>query len=108
MKRHIKTAALVMALALMLCSCGSKNNNSSNNGFDRSGGLDENGYWKGITASEYVKIPDLSSVKVKQSDIDTHIRSFLDAYPDTKQVKDRAVKDGDTINIDFVGKIDCK
>ena len=106
MKRHIKTAALVMALALMLCSCGSKNNNSSNNGFDRSGGLDENGYWKDITASEYVKLPDLSTVKVEQDDIDMEIQTFLAYYTDTKQVTDRAVKDGDTINIDFVGKID--
>lgn len=109
MKKHIKAAALIMALALLLAGCGNNTNNTSNtNTFNRSEGLDDNGYWKGITASEYVKLPDLSSVKVKQSDIDTHIRSFLDAYPDTKQVKDRAVKDGDTINIDFVGKIDGK
>ena len=106
MKRHIKTAALIMALALVLCSCGGKNNNSSNNGFDRSGGLDENGYWEGITAAEYVKLPELSSVKVEQDDIDMEIETLLAYYTDTKQVTDRAVKDGDTINIDFVGKID--
>ena len=108
MKKHIKTAALIMALALLLAGCGKTNNTNNTGTFDRSEGLDDNGYWKGITASEYVKLPDLSSIKIKQSEIDTHIKSFLDAYPDTKQVKDRAVKDGDTINIDFVGKIDGK
>ena len=107
MKRTIKTAAIIMALALLLAGCSSNKNNSSNtSGFDRSEGLDENGYWKGITATEYVKLPDLSSIKVEQETIDSEIASFLAYYTDTKEVTDRAVKDGDTINIDFVGKID--
>ena len=108
MRKHIKAAALIMALALLLTGCNNNKNNSQNNTFDRSGVFDENGYWKGIKASEYVTLPDLTLIKVEQASIDEEIESFLNAYPTTKQVKDRAVKDGDTINIDFVGKIDGK
>ena len=104
MKRNLKAAAVVIALVMMLTAC-SNNKNNSNNTFDRSAGLDENGYWKGITASEYVKMPDLSTITVKQSEIDSQINSFIYSYPDTKEIYDRAVKDGDTINIDFVGKL---
>lgn len=32
--------------------------------------------------------------------------SILSEYPDTVQVKDREVKDGDSVNIDYVGSID--
>ena len=69
-----------MAFALILCACGSgnntNNNNNSNNSngssntdtdtFDRSAGLDENGYWKGIKATDYVTLPDLSTVTVSK------------------------------------------
>ena len=107
MKKHIRIAALVMVLALLLAGCGGKNsNNTSNNGFDRSAGLDENGYWKGIKASEYVDIPDFTKVEVKQSAVDEEKTWFLTNYPDTENVTDAAVKDGDTVNIDYVGKVD--
>ena len=113
MKKHIRIAAVLTALVLLLCSCGSTNNsNNTNNGssttpdFDRSAGLDENGYWEGIVASEYVKIPDVSSLKIKQSHIDEHIKELLDTHPNTKEVTDRAIADGDTVNINYVGKID--
>ena len=105
MKKHIRIAALVMALALLLAACGSKDNNSGSGTFDRSKDLDENGYWKGIKASEYVKVPEISQIQIKQTDIDTEIAYFLSAYPDTKQVTDAAVKDQDKVNIDYVGKI---
>ncbi|MBQ9891467.1 MAG: FKBP-type peptidyl-prolyl cis-trans isomerase [Firmicutes bacterium] len=107
MKKHIRIAALVMALALLLAGCGGNNsNNTSNNGFDRSAGLDENGYWKGVKASEYVEIPDFSKIEIKQSAVDEEKTWFLTNYPDTENVTDVAVKDNDTVNIDYVGKID--
>ena len=118
MKKHIRLAALLMAFALILCACGSGNNsnntNNSNNSnssesgstFDRSAGLDENGYWKDIKATDYVTIPDLSKVTVSKEDIQKEIDILLTKYPNMKEVKDRAVKDGDTINIDYTGKID--
>ena len=105
MKKHIRTAALIMALALLLAGCGNKNNNTSSNTFDRSAGLDENGYWKGIKATEYVDVPDTSKIEVKQLDINTEIANFLATYPDKKQITDAAVKDSDIVNIDYVGKI---
>ena len=81
MKNHLRLAALLMACALIFCACGgSANNNSSNNSnnsneadsgfvFDRSKGLDERGYWEGIKASDYVTIPDLTTVTISKAEL---------------------------------------
>ena len=78
-----------------------------------SDGLDDNGFWIGIRALDYVDFPNYSSLpipydvyyvddEVVQSEID----SILYDFPNNELVTNREVVMGDTVNIDFVGSID--
>ena len=82
--------------------------------FDYSDGLDENGYWSGIKALDYVTLPeDYASIPLKKADIEpteedvqSQIDSLLSQNTTTQQITDRAAADGDTVNIDYVGTVD--
>jgi len=103
MKKTLRIISLLMVLALMLCACGSKEENTA---FSHSKPYDDNGYWKDLKASEYVELPDMSTVKINKADMDEQIAMFLAYYPNTKEIYDRAVLDDDSLNIDYVGKVD--
>lgn len=86
---------------------------ASTDSFDYSAPFDENGLWKDVTALDYVTLATYKGVEVPSSvytiaddAVDTQVNSILSGYSTTNQVLDRAVADGDTINIDYVGKID--
>ena len=78
--------------------------------FSFSDGYDENGYLKGVTALDYVTLPDTESftisddaTTVSDSDIDNYIsNNILSNY----KITNRAAENGDTVNIDFAGSID--
>lgn len=78
--------------------------------FSFSDAYDENGYLKGITALDYVTLPDTESftlsddaTTVSDSDIDNYIsNNILSNY----KITNRAAENGDTVNIDFAGSID--
>ena len=83
--------------------------------FSFSDAFDENGYLKGVTATDYVTLPDdyaditidADLGQVSEEDIDNYITSnVLSNFSTTEQVTDRAAADGDTVNIDYVGRID--
>lgn len=83
--------------------------------FSFSDAFDENGYLKGVTATDYVNLPDdyaditisADSGQVSDEDIDNYITSnVLSSFATDEQVTDRAAADGDTVNIDYVGRID--
>ena len=81
--------------------------------FTYSDAIDDNGYWKGVNALDYVELFDYRSLvipedvhEISDDDIQAEIDYMLTYYPSTKQISDRAVADGDTVNIDFVGSID--
>lgn len=57
--------------------------------------------YKGVEVDQVEK-PE----EVTDEEVETQIQTILDGQAETKEVKDRAVKDGDITNIDFVGKID--
>jgi len=59
----------------------------------------ELGEYKGI---EYTKM----EVVVADEDVQAELDSFVAQYAETVEVKDRAVQDGDIVNIDFVGSMD--
>lgn len=59
--------------------------------------------YKGVEVDQVEKPEEVSD-----EDVDTQIQTILDQQAETKEIKDRAVKDGDVTNIDFVGKIDGK
>jgi trigger factor len=75
--------------------------------------FDENGFIANVTAKDYAGVFDYKNIKIPKdkhlvteemltAEINSMIESFTDAVP----VYDRAVKDGDSVNIDFVGTID--
>ena len=132
--KRIFTRALCLvcagALALSLAACDSKADSAASStasssslgsasdydyqNFSYSDGLDENGYWEGIRALDYVTLPeDFASVSLKRSDVEPtseeveeQVNNLLSQYSTTEEVTDRAAADGDTVNIDYVGSVD--
>ncbi|MBO6158111.1 MAG: trigger factor [Firmicutes bacterium] len=91
----------------------SAENTSSYVPFDFSSAIDDNGYLKGITAKNYVELCDYMGIvipgdvaAVSEEEIQSEIDYMLENYAETEQVMDKAVEDGDTVNIDYVGSID--
>jgi trigger factor len=82
--------------------------------FSYSDGIDAAGLWDGITATTHVVLPDgyeaiplaAADYEVTDEAIDSEVESLLSSYPTQSQVTDRAVADGDTVNIDYVGTVD--
>ena len=99
MKKTTKAVAVVLALLMVLCSCGKSTGFSS--------GLDENGYYKGITAKDYFDIKNMDEIKISQSELDAEIDYLVnEAFPDQVQVFDRVITKEDAANIDYVGSVD--
>ncbi len=80
---------------------------------DYSAGLDDDGILTDIDAASLVTLPDYknavlskSDVEVTDDDVQAEIDEILESYAETTEVTDRAVVDGDTVNIDYVGSID--
>lgn len=76
-------------------------------------GLDESGKWEGVTAKDYVEKLDVKGMKVPAGDVavtddnvQQQVETELSALSTTAQVKDRAVVNGDSVNIDYVGSVD--
>ena len=99
MKKTIRLTALLLALAMVLCSCGGKRSFSD--------GLDENGYFKGVKAADYFDIEGMDDVKLSMAEIEEEIQYLInDEFPDEIQITDRAITATDTVNIDYVGSVD--
>ena len=76
-------------------------------------GLNDNGFWKDIKALDYVEISDYHAMKIPKDvhqvtddTIQAEIKNILAEFTYTEQVMNRAIKNGDTVNIDYVGSID--
>jgi trigger factor len=82
--------------------------------FSYSDGIDENGFWEGIRALDYVKLFDYLAIsiprdvhKITDEALQAEIENMLTSYsPEVEEITDRAVVEGDSVNIDFVGTID--
>ena len=77
-------------------------------------GLQDNGFFEGITAADYVTLPEtLTGIEipaehktVTEADVQAYIDEILAEYATDGKIYDRAVEAGDQVNIDYVGKID--
>lgn len=81
--------------------------------FDYSTGINENGYFENIRALDYVTLPPYKGIEIAredheipEADVKAQVDQLLSNFATTIQVTDRAVKDGDTVNIDYVGSVD--
>ncbi len=108
MKKSVKVLALLMAICLLFSGCSKKEKELPN----YSTGINAEGYFEGVKATDYVTLPDLNKIKVSQAEIDKEINDMLNSqeYMKANQNKSasRVIKNGDTVNIDYVGSIDGK
>ena len=81
--------------------------------FSHSEAIDDNGYWKNVEALKIVELCDYKNITIPKSVheitdamVQTEIDGILDSHVTSEPVTDRAVVDGDTVNIDYVGTID--
>ena len=82
--------------------------------FDYSDGLDENGYWSGIKALDYVTLPeDFGSIALKENDLtptedelQQQVDNLLNQYTSSQPVTSRSAQSGDVANIDYTGTVD--
>lgn len=80
-----------LAASLFLTGCSG---NSASNEYVSVGGYKE------------VEVEDIDEPEeVTDEDVDSYIEAVLTQYGTQEEIKDRAVADGDTVNIDFVGKM---
>lgn len=125
MKHRFWTAGLLLALSVsLLGGCGSSKSaeektteakTETTNTVDYSKGLNEDGTLAGVEKGAYVTLCDYEAIRIPESEVavgksevQAEIDTILQSYQTEKQVKDRKVKDGDVVNIDFVGSIDGK
>ena len=71
------------------------------------------GYFEGVTASDYITLPEYKGISIssevltaREDDLNSQIDSILSNYVTYEEIKDRAAADGDTLNIDYIGKVD--
>ena len=81
--------------------------------FSPSYGLSEDGFWVGVNARDHVDLADYLNIVVPESvhsipdvAVQAELEAMLTGYALQKQVTDRSIRDGDTVNIDFVGSVD--
>lgn len=86
---------------------------SASPSFSYSTYLDDEGHWQGVTALDYVTLCDYKNIPVPSDEVvptDDEVQEQIDglaaSFATTEQVTDRAVEDGDAVNIDYVGTID--
>ena len=80
---------------------------------DFSAGLNEDGTITGVKALDCVDLFDYKNMVVAKSDVEVtdkaiqeHIDALCEAYPTQNKDVSRVIKDGDSINLDYVGKVD--
>lgn len=80
---------------------------------DYSEGLNEDGTIKDVRALDYVTLCDYKNITVARSEVElsdeemqAQIDRLLNAHPDYDTDTSIKIKDGDTINLDYVGSID--
>ena len=115
-----------LALALSLAGCGASSSSSSSSqaASGSSSGvedhsdvysayLNDDGTLKGVDSAALVTLPQYKGISVPaeeytitDDELNTQINSILDQYATYDQITDRAVEDGDVVNIDYVGSVD--
>ena len=90
------------------------NSKKGDGSFAFSEGIAENGFWEDTTALDYVELFDYRQLtipreisEVPDADFNTEIGHVVGGHnPETKQVTDRAIVDGDNVNISYIGSVD--
>lgn len=75
--------------------------------------LTEEGFFKEVDPAEYVTLPEYKGIEITEDiltasdeSIQEKIDEVANANAERLEITDRAVEDGDTVNIDYVGSVD--
>ena len=82
--------------------------------FNYSAALDENGYFTGERALDYVTLPadykalsvSAADVQVTDDELQTNLDYILSQFAETEQDTESTIQNGDSVNIDYVGSVD--
>lgn len=82
--------------------------------FTYSAALDENGYFTGVRALDYVTLPadykalsvSAADVQVTDDELQTNLDYILSQFAETEQDTESTIQNGDSVNIDYVGSVD--
>lgn len=82
--------------------------------FNYSAALDENGYFTGVRALDYVTLPadykalsvSAADVQVTDDELQTNLDYILSQFAETEQDTESTIQNGDSVNIDYVGSVD--
>lgn len=121
MRQICKFIVLILFAALFTVGCSNDNSaeqtisstssavNSTEESSDQAESLSRGEY----KASDYVMLTAYKNLEVQKSDLEVeddevqdYVKQLISNNMITNQIKDRVVEDGDTVNIDYVGKKD--
>lgn len=117
-----KITALLIALVLMLslaaCGDGAADDNEDPDPSKGDGdaersysdGFDDRGFFEGVTARDIVALPEYKGLDPitapSEETVEAVHKSVLSNYVEYEHLTEGEIKDGDTVNIDYVGSID--
>jgi len=109
--KSILSVLLSLTLVLSLAGCGASKIDYEN--FSYSDGITDDGYWKGVEALKHVTLCNYSSIEIPAEThnidpavIQEEMDSIVSSFASYEKITDRAVVDGDTVNIAYTGTID--
>ena len=104
--KKILSVVLALAMVFTLAACTTKVDTTYSNGLTKDGFYD-------LKALDYVTLPDLEGIEIpeefkvaSESEVEQQIQSLLDSAKTKKENYDKAIEDGDLVNIDYSGSID--
>lgn len=126
---RICALAAAVALAAGLTACGgaassgsassspasgsASEPSSGGSALDYSKGITDEGFWEGVKALDYITLPEYKGVAIpageiapSAEDIQKLKDSLVESFGEKTKITDRAVEDGDQVNIDYVGSVD--
>lgn len=116
MKKFISIVlALAMCMSLVACNSDTESDYSdiNNFSFNIEDYIDDDGYFKKVNCQKYAVLPEYEGIQipywaheVTEDELQAELDAIVEENTTEEQVTDRAVKDGDKLNIDYVGKID--
>lgn len=102
----------ILIAALSLTSAGCFGRPKATDGFSPSKGILDSGFFEGIKALDYVDLCEYAGIpvpneiyEVSEESIKAELDYILDDFITTKEVTDRPVVYGDTVNIDYIGRV---
>lgn len=119
MKKKVVALLLVAAMAAALSACGKDETKQPSAGTEasaeaESGTVQFQASQIEYNVADYVTLADYNNIQVEvddnytvsDDDVRTYAESMIASYPAYKDSDKSTVEDGDTVKIDFVGKID--